>query len=298
MKESLDHAIEQWLNTVTKASLSDRLAIPAFTDPDVPATLPEVMFPSESTESAFSGGKLDTTLSAAKTSFQSAAQAIAMAMAARESGDLKGAGNLLLTGAQELKNCESLLIGASRVDMSNRTPLANDAFKIGEMATALFNEADSLLTQASGARLVAIIDEPAVEYSESFAKEETPSEIDLDAIRGHEFFTKSAGIPELWSTGSQGDAGTMIHLHYFNANADFYVAELDEIAKTAWGYARAAGENKGKWVAFNLNDLATFGKNASTETELWKSGGPVERNESWTPTPAGSIPKIVIGQEG
>jgi hypothetical protein len=293
VSNTLDNAITEWLDAVNKATLAERLAIPTHTDPDVPATLPEHTFPSEDTDYALGGGTLDTTLASARTAYQSASQALAMAAMAKESGDLKGAGNLILTAAQELKNCESSLIRATQVDMTNRTAFANDAFQIGEIATKLFDQANDLLEEARSKRVELVgIAQAEGAYAHTFAK---ATEIDLDALRGHEFFAKSAGIPELWTSDNANLGAVPIHLHYYNANADFYVAELDEVTKTAWGYARASGETVGKWGAFSLSDLADYGKNASNEADLWKSGGPVERDESWTPTPAGQIPKIVIG---
>jgi len=295
VSNTLDNAITEWLDAINKATLTERLAIPTHTDPDVPATLPEHVFPSEDTDYALGGGTLDTTLASARTSYQSASQALAQAAMAKESGDLKGAGNLILTAAQELKNCESSLIRATQVDMTNRTAFANDAFQIGEIADKLFDEADALLNEARSKRveLVGIVQAEGA-YANTFDK---ASEIDLDAIRGHEFFAKSAGIPELWTSDNANLGEVPIHLHYYNANADFYVAELDEVTKTAWGYAHASGETVGKWGAFSLSDLADYGKNASNEADLWKSGGPVERDESWITTPAGQIPKIMIGKE-
>ena len=298
MSDTLDNAIEQWLNAITKATLAERLAIPTWTDPEAPAVLPEASFPSEATQSENAGGTLATILAHAKINFQNSAQALGLAAKMQANGDLKGAGNAVLMAANELKNCAFGLEQASNVDQENSYAFANDAVEINRISLGLFAQANQLFQQARDKKVTLMGVVPSDLYAESVAKsEETAGGIDLDAIRKGKFFPKSKvikNIPPLWNTDDANLKATVIYLHYYNANADFYVAELDPKTNTAWGYARIAGQPVGKWGAFNLNDLADYGKDASTEPDLWNIGGPIERDESWTPTPAGQIPKIVI----
>lgn len=75
--------------------------------------------------------------------------------------------------------------------------------------------------------------------------------------RGHDFypsFAELAKIPPLGQTDGLPAAEVKVHLHYFTANCDWYITELDPTDGTAFGWARV-NYPEGEWGYVNLNEL-------------------------------------------
>ena len=75
--------------------------------------------------------------------------------------------------------------------------------------------------------------------------------------RGHAFypsFEDLAKIPALYDTDSQPVDEKTIHLHYFTANADWYIAELDPTTGLAFGWA-SVNYPTGEWGYTHLVEL-------------------------------------------
>lgn len=297
MSDTLQNAIEQWVGVVMKSTLSERLSIPQFQDPALVAPV-DVAHVDFTTPSPNAGSTINGILEQAKRHFENAGQAIAQAVMAGEADDIKGAGNLFLTAAQQLQNCKAFLIQAANTDQAKTSEFKANAYEIGIMSAEMSEAANRLLTEYSRSKVTLLGTDPMGDkYAETFVKPEKPSEfsttepVNVDALRLVVFLDKASGIPPL-NTHGIGNDETLMHLHYSNANADFYVAELDPITKQAWGYARTSGSEAGQWGEFNLNDLADYGKDAETVEALFQQGGPVERDEMWEATPAGEIPGL------
>jgi hypothetical protein len=61
-----------------------------------------------------------------------------------------------------------------------------------------------------------------------------------DDLRGHDWFPAEdylGGVPRLYATESVRTADKLIHLHYFCGPCDWYIAEIGEDRRIAFGYA-------------------------------------------------------------
>jgi len=77
--------------------------------------------------------------------------------------------------------------------------------------------------------------------------------------RGHSFYPPAeelAAIPPLYGTESIPIEETVIHLHYFTGNSDWWVAELDPVTGLAFGYARLNCDDlNAEWGYIDLTEL-------------------------------------------
>lgn len=106
----------------------------------------------------------------------------------------------------------------------------------------------------------------------------------LDARRGHPFLPPDdelAGIPRLYATDSLPPDRTVIHLHYFVAACDWWVAELDPDDGTAFGFACLGDARNAEWGYVSLIELAGV-----------EAGQPIERRVP-NPEPDGPPSKLV-----
>jgi hypothetical protein len=99
------------------------------------------------------------------------------------------------------------------------------------------------------------------------------------ARRGHKFFPDNiADVPALYSTEEVSLRDKMIHLHYFMADCDWYVAELDPATGLAFGYAILHGDEYGaEWGYSSIFELETV-LLSITDFDVV-----IERDLDWTP---------------
>ena len=120
--------------------------------------------------------------------------------------------------------------------------------------------------------------------------------------RGHAFypdFEALAKIPALYATDGQPAGEKIIHLHYFSANADWYIAELDPTEGVAFGWARV-NYPEGEWGYSHLVELEEL---CAPARAVSFGGNPigiippvmVERDLHFTPLPAA---ECIRGDDG
>jgi hypothetical protein len=97
--------------------------------------------------------------------------------------------------------------------------------------------------------------------------------------RGHKFFPENMEtIPALYSTEETPLRDKVIHLHYFMAGCDWYIAELDPATGLAFGYAILHGDEYGaEWGYSSTFEMETL-LLSITETDML-----IERDLDWTP---------------
>lgn len=126
-----------------------------------------------------------------------------------------------------------------------------------------------------------------------------PEIVHADRQRGHRFQPPArdlARIPALGATEATPCDEKVLHLHYFQGSADWYVAELDPETWRAFGWARIT-PGGGEWGYFDLAELATawlrLHVHGVTE-QSWDSSVPaplgswtvrIERDKWWQPAP-------------
>lgn len=97
--------------------------------------------------------------------------------------------------------------------------------------------------------------------------------------RGHKFCDYT-GIPGLYETEDTSLDEKVIYAHYFCANADWWVAEVDPRTNTAFGYVRFMDYPDGaEWGYFSLAELESVNFGLVI----------VERDLDWEPTPFGQV---------
>ncbi|TYL50056.1 DUF2958 domain-containing protein [Nocardioides sp. BGMRC 2183] len=111
------------------------------------------------------------------------------------------------------------------------------------------------------------------------------SATEADRLRGHEFLPDAdvlAAVPSLYETESVPAAEKVIHLHYFVGSCDWWVAELDEDARIAFGFASLSASGA-EWGYVDLHELRAV--------VARPHGYPVvvERDLGWAPTPFSQV---------
>lgn len=88
-----------------------------------------------------------------------------------------------------------------------------------------------------------------------------------------------AGVPGLYATEDIPTSDKILHLHYFIGACDWYIAELDQDQRLAFGYVNLGDPNNAEWGYIDLNELEAIRL------------GPfiVERDLYWTPRPASAV---------
>jgi hypothetical protein len=97
--------------------------------------------------------------------------------------------------------------------------------------------------------------------------------------RGHDFYPPVASaIPALYGTEATPARGKVLHLHYFAAACDWWIAEYDPATGTAFGYACLGDPQNAEWGYLHLPELEQV--NAASGLLI------VERDLHWTPVRA------------
>jgi hypothetical protein len=84
-----------------------------------------------------------------------------------------------------------------------------------------------------------------------------PAVAAADLLRGHIFQPPdhiAKAMPPLRS--STGGPGTVIRLHYYLRDRDWWLAELDPETGTAWGYVHTGNPLEAAWQLVKLPELA------------------------------------------
>jgi hypothetical protein len=101
------------------------------------------------------------------------------------------------------------------------------------------------------------------------------------ARRGHDFYPpdhQAAAIPALYGTEDTPTGDKVLHLHYFAAACDWWIAEYDPATGAAFGYASLGDPQNAEWGYLDLPEL----EQVSVRSGLLI----VERDLHWTPTRA------------
>lgn len=111
--------------------------------------------------------------------------------------------------------------------------------------------------------------------------------------RGHDFYPPPnvlASVPALYDTEHIPAEDKAIHLHYFVADCDWWIAELDPDSGLAFGYVRLHGDDaNAEWGYISLPELEAICQPGQVETDA--AGRPVrilprlivERALGWRP---------------
>lgn len=101
-------------------------------------------------------------------------------------------------------------------------------------------------------------------------------------VRGHAFFPAERvmeQIPRLYATENVDLDDKVVHLHYFVGGCDWYVMELDENRRRAFGYVNLNDEQNAELGYFDMIELK--------DTIITPHGREplvvVERDLDWTP---------------
>lgn len=106
--------------------------------------------------------------------------------------------------------------------------------------------------------------------------------MNADELRGHDFYPREdvlAAIPRLYATEDTSLWEKTIHLHYFVGACDWYVAELGEDRRLAFGYVNMGDPQNAEWGYIDLVELRKIVVTHTTGLPLI-----VERDLDWTPT--------------
>jgi hypothetical protein len=99
--------------------------------------------------------------------------------------------------------------------------------------------------------------------------------------RGHDFYPdaeQATAIPPLYGTEDTPAAGKVLHLHYFAAACDWWIAEYDPATGEAFGYACLGDPQNAEWGYLHLPELEQV--NVASGLLI------VERDLDWTPVRA------------
>jgi hypothetical protein len=120
----------------------------------------------------------------------------------------------------------------------------------------------------------------------------------MDRLRGHPFVPPAdvlAAIPKLYATEPIDLPYKVIHLHYFAASADWWLAEVEEDGELAFGYCNLGDPASAEWGYVSLRELALLEVPAQPVVIRTLPGGiqqttlrppiVVERDLHWTPKP-------------
>lgn len=107
-----------------------------------------------------------------------------------------------------------------------------------------------------------------------------------DRLRGHDWLPGTeamATVPALYANANLTLDETVIHLHFFVGSCHWWISEVDEDRRTAFGYANLGDPQNAEWGYVNLDELRGLVGN-SHAMPYW-----VERDLLWTPKPFGQI---------
>lgn len=110
-----------------------------------------------------------------------------------------------------------------------------------------------------------------------------PELAEVDAVRGHAFMPEPDvldAVPAPYTTEGVPLMNKTLHLHYFVAGCDWYVAEIDPRTRLAFGYVNLGDPLNAEWGYFSLYELA--------EAIVHHPSGAllvVERDLDWTAQP-------------
>jgi hypothetical protein len=99
--------------------------------------------------------------------------------------------------------------------------------------------------------------------------------------RGHDFYPdaeQAATIPPLYGTEDVPAAEKVLHLHYFAAACDWWIAEYDPATGEAFGYACLGDPQNAEWGYLHLPELEQVNVHDGLLI--------VERDLDWTPVRA------------
>lgn len=90
-------------------------------------------------------------------------------------------------------------------------------------------------------------------------------------LRGHDFWPSTEvlqAIPPLYGTERTPERDKVVHLHYFSGRCDWWVLELDQAGRLAFGFACLGDPAMAEWGYINLHELAEMlGPGTLTEVE-------------------------------
>ncbi|WP_248582008.1 DUF2958 domain-containing protein [Nocardioides sp. InS609-2] len=111
--------------------------------------------------------------------------------------------------------------------------------------------------------------------------------MNADDLRGHDFYPSEDvldTIPRLYATEDTSLWEKTVHLHYFVGACDWYIAELGEDRRIAFGYVNMGDPQNAEWGYIDLVEL----RQIVVDTRHGFSVV-VERDLHWTPTVFGDV---------
>lgn len=120
------------------------------------------------------------------------------------------------------------------------------------------------------------------------------------AERGHDFYPPAnvlASVPALYDTEQVPAEDKTVHLHYFVADCDWWIAELDPDSGLAFGYLRLHGDDaNAEWGYVSLPELEAIYQPGQVRADT--AGRPVrilprlivERDLGWRAASFDSLP--------
>lgn len=133
------------------------------------------------------------------------------------------------------------------------------------------------------------IEDADVERNDAAAKAPTglpPARVLADTLRGHEFLSAeiAAYVPDLYATEDTPTDDKIVHLHFFTASMDWYVAEVDDDLSLGFGYANLGNDQNAEWGYVDLIEMGDLViEHANGLLQI------VERDLNWLPKPFGQI---------
>ena len=112
-----------------------------------------------------------------------------------------------------------------------------------------------------------------------------------DEIRGHDWLPGEdylAGVPRLYATDGVPFAKKTIWLHYFVGACDWYIAELGEDRRIAFGWACLGDPSNAEWGYVDLVELSKVVVDSPHRFSV-----AVERDLHWTPTVFAEVMRTV-----
>jgi len=91
-------------------------------------------------------------------------------------------------------------------------------------------------------------------------------------------------IPRLYETENIPLASKIIHMHFFLANCDWYIAEHDPEEQLFFGYANLGDDMNSEWGYISFQELKDL---------IIAPGIHVDHDLYWKPRPAREVEKIV-----
>jgi hypothetical protein len=111
--------------------------------------------------------------------------------------------------------------------------------------------------------------------------------VNADDLRGHDFYPSTdalSTIPRLYATESVPLWEKVIHLHYFVGACDWWISELGEDQRIAFGFVNMGDPQNAEWGYVDLVELRSILGHTDQGIPFV-----VERDLHWTPTVFGDI---------